>query len=161
MVAAPADRPVVRGLGPWLARTAPASLTGTLTIAVVGDARMRVLNRQFRGVDRATDVLSFPAAAPSGELGDIAIARGVARRQARQAGHAVATELRLLALHGLLHLAGFDHEAPDDRGQMARTEARLRRKGGLPVGLIERADGAQRPRQAGASSTTRVPERRR
>jgi probable rRNA maturation factor len=70
-------------------------------------------------------------------LGDIAIATGLARRQARQAGHSYALELRVLALHGLLHLLGYDHEA--DEGQMARFEARLRRRGGLAAGVIERA----------------------
>lgn len=70
-------------------------------------------------------------------LGDIVIARGVAARQARDAGHALATELRILALHGLLHLLGYDHEK--DAGEMARVEKRLRRRGGLREGLIERA----------------------
>jgi len=160
IVARPADRSAVRGLGPWLARTAPRSLRGTVTIALVTDQRMRALNTQFRGVEAATDVLSFPAGAglssdarrtpasarASGpgsgdDLGDIAIARGVAARQAKAAGHALATEVRVLALHGLLHLAGYDHES--DGGEMARVEARLRRKGGLATGLIERA--APRP----------------
>jgi probable rRNA maturation factor len=72
-------------------------------------------------------------------LGDIVIGTGVARRQAREAGHSYATELRVLALHGLLHLLGYDHERPDDAGRMARAEARLRRKGGLTRGLIARA----------------------
>jgi probable rRNA maturation factor len=62
----------------------------------------------------------------------------VARRQARAAGHSYATELRVLALHGLLHLMGYDHEDPADAGRMARIERRLRAKGGLPSGLIER-----------------------
>ena len=75
--------------------------------------------------------------APSPYLGDIAIARGVARRQAREAGHAERTELRILALHGLLHLLGYDHDS--DGGRMHRVEQRLRRKGGLRQGLIERA----------------------
>src|SRR5580765_6908836 len=74
---------------------------------------------------------------PSPHLGDIVIARGVARRQARAAGHAERTELRILALHGLLHLLGYDHE--QDNGRMLRLERRLRRKGGLREGLIERA----------------------
>jgi probable rRNA maturation factor len=73
---------------------------------------------------------------PSPHLGDIVIARGVARRQARAAGHAERTELRILALHGLLHLLGYDHE--HDNGRMLRLERRLRRKGGLREGLIER-----------------------
>ena len=69
-------------------------------------------------------------------LGDIVIARGVARRQARDAGHPESTEWRVLALHGLLHLLGYDHET--DNGRMARVEARLRRAGGLSNGLLER-----------------------
>ena len=73
---------------------------------------------------------------PSAFLGDIVIARGVAARQAREAGHGERTEWRVLALHGLLHLIGYDHE--QDEGKMRRAEARLRRKGGLDAGLIER-----------------------
>lgn len=97
---------------------------------------MRALNRQFRGKDYATDVLSFPSQ-ERGFLGDIVIAAGVAKRQAREAGHSVQTELRVLSLHGLLHLLGYDHESDD--GKMARVEARLRRKAGLEEGLIERS----------------------
>jgi probable rRNA maturation factor len=102
----------------------------------VPDRRVRLLNRQFRGKDQPTDVLSFPAGEP-GQLGDVVIAVGVARRQAQAAGHPLGTELRVLALHGLLHLLGYDHESDD--GHMARVERRLRRKGGLREGLIERA----------------------
>lgn len=129
-----------RGLGPWLAKWAPASARGDVSIAVVSDRRMRALNRQFRGKDAATDVLSFPATHMPGVssfLGDIVIAAGVAARQAREAGHPVSTELRVLALHGLLHLLGYDHDT--DGGKMARAEARLRKKAGLREGLIERA----------------------
>jgi probable rRNA maturation factor len=121
-----------------------------MTIALVSDARMRALNRRFRGKDYATDVLSFPVLADppvrsaarrrSGRgrshLGDIVIARGVAGRQARAAGHGTPEELRILALHGLLHLLGYDHE--HDHGQMARLERRLRRQGGLREALTER-----------------------
>jgi probable rRNA maturation factor len=78
-------------------------------------------------------------------LGDLVIATGVARRQAARAGHSYGTELKVLALHGLLHLLGYDHHARDDEGRMARLEARLRRKGGLPAGLIERAASSGRP----------------
>jgi probable rRNA maturation factor len=106
-----------------------------MTVAVVSDARVRALNHRYRHKDRATDVLSFPAEEP-GHLGDVVIAAGVAGRQARSAGHSLAVELRVLALHGLLHLLGYDHE--DDDGRMARLERRLRRKGGLVEGLIER-----------------------
>lgn len=119
----------------WLHRVAPARARGQITVALVPDRRIQQLNRDFRGVDKATDVLSFPADEP-GMLGDVLIARGVARRQARGAGHDLPTELRVLALHGLLHLLGYDHE--HDGGRMARLEARLRRKGGLREGLIER-----------------------
>lgn len=155
----------------WLTGVAPASARGEMVIAMVCDRKMRDLNRAFRGVDRATDVLSFPAAdvaapdagigptpgqvdaipdaghgsagrrqapdvaAPASagpgtpHLGDVVIATGVARRQARAAGHPLGAELRRLALHGLLHLLGYDHER--DGGQMERLERRLRRRGGL------------------------------
>ena len=107
-----------------------------MTVALVSDARVRALNRRYRHQDRTTDVLSFPSDTP-GVLGDVVIASGVAARQAREAGHSLATELRVLALHGLLHLLGYDHERDD--GQMARLERRLRHRGGLREGLIERA----------------------
>jgi probable rRNA maturation factor len=132
--------PSASALARWLKHIAPARARGTLSVAVVSDARVRALNRRYRGVDGTTDVLSFPASheprAASPSLGDIVIARGVARRQAREAGHSELTEWRVLALHGLLHLLGYDHER--DAGRMRRVETRLRRRGGLPSGLIER-----------------------
>jgi probable rRNA maturation factor len=141
----------VRGLGPWLARHAPARARGDLSVAIVSDRRMRALNRQFRGKDAVTDVLSFPSdrsaslrAGDRGFLGDIVIAAGVSSRQAREAGHSVQVELRVLALHGLLHLLGYDHDTDD--GKMARVEARLRKKAGLPEGLIERARDGSEPK---------------
>ena len=124
-------------LSRWLRRVAPMRARGQITVALVPDRRVQELNRTFRGTDSSTDVLSFPADEP-GVLGDVVIARGVARRQARGAGHDLPTEIRVLALHGLLHLLGYDHE--HDGGRMARLEARLRRKGGLREGLIERGD---------------------
>ena len=134
------------GLARWLASTAPISARGEVSVALVSDAHVRALNRRYRRKNRTTDVLSFPADqnAPRARstprfLGDVVIATGVARRQAREAGHSFAAELRVLALHGLLHLLGYDHEDPADKGRMARTEARLRRKGRLPAGLIERS----------------------
>ena len=123
------------GLAAWLAGVAPARARGGMTVAVVPDVRVRALNRQYRRKDVATDVLSFPSD-ERGYLGDVVIAAGVARRQARAARHPLQTELRLLALHGLLHLLGYDHER--DNGRMARVERRLRRSGGLVEGLIER-----------------------
>ena len=123
------------GLGPWLAGVAPARARGSMTVAIVPDARVRALNREYRRTDAATDVLSFPSG-ERGFLGDVVIAGGVARRQAGEAGHSLQTELRVLALHGLLHLLGYDHERDD--GRMARLERRLRRRGGLVEGLIER-----------------------
>jgi len=137
-------RPVpAPGLAAWLRRVAPARARGTVSVALVSDQRVRALNRTYRRKDYATDVLSFPnpsnpqSLIPSPFLGDIVIARGVARRQAREARHSERTELRVLALHGLLHLLGYDHER--DNGAMRRLERRLRRKGGLHEGLIERA----------------------
>jgi probable rRNA maturation factor len=123
------------GLAAWLSSVAPARARGAMTVAIVSNARVRALNRKFRRKDKETDVLSFPAEEP-GYLGDVVISSGVAARQARAAGHSLATELRVLALHGLLHLLGYDHERDD--GQMARLERRLRRQGGLQEGLIER-----------------------
>lgn len=135
-----------RGLATWLAKAAPADARGEVTVALISDARMRTLNRSYRNKDYATDVLSFPAfadrkAAKAAKaeplyLGDIVIATGVAQRQADEVGHAVGTELKVLALHGLLHLLGYDHDT--DAGTMARLEARLRRKAGLDDGLIAR-----------------------
>jgi probable rRNA maturation factor len=151
----------VRGLAAWLARIAPPTARGTVNIALVTDARIRELNRTYRRKDDATDVLSFggstgstgsksskgagayPSNLSNPFLGDIVIARGVAKRQARDAGHSEATELRVLALHGLLHLLGYDHER--DAGRMSRVERRLRRKGGLREGLIERAEPRATP----------------
>jgi len=155
-VVAGAARPsAARGLARWLARVAPRRARGAVTLALVGDARMRALNRAWRGLDEPTDVLSFPSGEAPGPtrrrrgddasepvLGDIAIALGVARRQARRLGHPLATELRVLALHGLLHLLGYDHER--DRGEMRRLERRLLRKGGIAGGLISRPAGGRR-----------------
>ncbi len=124
-----------QALGRWLTVHAPARARGMVTIALVSDPAMRRLNATFRGADYPTDVLSFPSDLP-GVLGDIAMARGVAARQARALGHSDVTEIRTLALHGLLHLLGYDHE--HDRGEMRRVEDRLRRRAGLPAGLITR-----------------------
>ena len=106
-------------------------------VLITGDAELRRLNREFRAKDYATDVLSFPGGADARpHLGDIAISLGRARAQAREFGHALEAEVRILMLHGVLHLLGYDHET--DRGQMARAEKRWRAKLSLPNGLIER-----------------------
>ena len=111
---------------------------------ITNDAELQALNRVFRRKNYATDVLSFPGveerradrkSAPP-YLGDIAISLQRARAQARQWGHSIEDEIRILMLHGVLHLKGMDHNG--DSGEMARTETRWRRKLGLPAGLIER-----------------------
>jgi probable rRNA maturation factor len=130
-----------RGLATWLQKAAPVRARGEVTIALISDGRMRTLNRAYRGKDYATDVLSFPVEDGT-FLGDIAIATGVAQRQADEAGHSIATELKVLALHGLLHLLGYDHERDD--GAMERAEARLRRAAGLKEGLIGRSRNRRR-----------------
>ena len=107
----------------------------TFDCLVTGDAELRRLNREFRGKDYATDVLSFPIAGGAG-LGDIAISLGRARAQAREFGHTVEDEIRILMLHGVLHLMGMDHESDD--GRMARAERKWRKHFALPDGLIER-----------------------
>jgi probable rRNA maturation factor len=126
-------------------------------VLLTSDAAIRRLNRQFRGKNKATDVLSFPAdgLAPGSEkiAGDLAISVPTAQRQAVAQGHALGVEIKILILHGLLHLAGYDHES--DSGQMARRERLLRGRLGLPQGLIERVgsgegDGLQ-PVRRGAS----------
>ena len=124
----------------WLVAVAPRSARGELALVLVSDRKMRSLNLKFRGVDRVTDVLSFPlcgeetltASRSTGEqyLGDVVIATGAAARQARNAGHRLGIEFRILALHGLLHLLGYDHER--DNGEMTRLELKLRRNGGIP-----------------------------
>ena len=109
----------------------------TFCCLITGDDELRQLNRRFRGKDYATDVLSFPSTADAGNLGELAISFDRARAQASDLGHTIDEELRILMLHGVLHLTGLDHER--DNGRMARAESRWRRRLGLPAGLIERA----------------------
>ncbi len=106
---------------------------GRVTCLITDDRELRRLNRQFRGLDYATDVLSFP----NENGGELAISLDRAKAQAAEHGHTVFDELRILMLHGVLHLRGMDHET--DSGEMRRAETRLRRKYGLPTGLIERS----------------------
>ena len=115
-----------------------ARLDGKVNVLLVSGADMRKLNRRYRGKDKPTDVLSFPAIPEVAArfAGDIVIASEVAAGNARSLGHRTQDELKILILHGMLHLAGYDHE--NDEGRMARAERRLRRELGLHSGLIER-----------------------
>ena len=157
------------GLARWLAAVAPPRAAGEVNVALVSDLRMRALNRKYRRKDTSTDVLHFADVfwrtlsaflSARGAPPPLALARRLRAalgpralwlpspatsssrqvwRARREAGHSYQTELRVLALHGLLHLLGYDHHDRRDNGRMGRVEAALRRKGGLASGLIERA----------------------
>jgi probable rRNA maturation factor len=103
-----------------------------VTCLITTDRELRALNRKFRKKDYAADVLSFP-----GEPGEIAVSLDRAAAQAAEHGHSLEEEIRILILHGVLHLTGMDHE--NDSGEMARAETRWRRRLGLPPALVERA----------------------
>lgn len=118
-----------------------ARLRGHVHVLVTSSSQMRSLNRRFLGKDQVTDVLSFPALANSKSqnhdlAGDIAISAEIATANAARFGHSASAEIKILALHGILHLAGFDHER--DNGDMACREAKLRQTLKLPSALIER-----------------------
>ncbi len=133
--------PSARTLARFLTEAQSAvGLKGEVTVLLTNDAGIRRLNRQFRGKDKTTDVLSFPAEGIGAEeiAGDLAISTPTALKQSVEQGHPFATEIKILILHGLLHLAGYDHEADD--GKMARRERLLRARLGMPQGLIERAE---------------------
>ncbi len=141
--------PSARALARFLRQAqAAARVRGEVSVLLTTDRKIRRLNRQFRGKDKATDVLSFPApkAVARETAGDLAISVTRALRQAREQGHPLAAEIKVLMLHGLLHLAGFDHERDD--GEMARRERLLRGRLGLPQGLIERSGDHPRGRRA-------------
>jgi probable rRNA maturation factor len=134
-------------------------LPGEVDILLTTDSELRRLNRTFRGKNKPTDVLSFPSPpeiAPH-HAGDLAISLETAARQAAAYGHTLADEVRILILHGLLHLSGMDHET--DSGEMASREAALRRQLRLPSTLIERASKPA-PRKPIASKR-KSPARRR
>ena len=136
-----------------------AKLGGEVNVLVAGSQEIRELNRRYRGRDEVTDVLSFPAdgGAGKGFAGDIAISADLAAQSARQFGHPPAEELQILLLHGVLHLAGYDHER--DNGLMAQTEERLRAQLGLPAALIARSgDDDGRPAQLRLSYVPRRKE---
>ena len=121
-----------------------AGLRAAVNVLVTSNAELRELNRRFRGKDQATDVLSFPAlpGLKPRYAGDIAISAEIAAHNARTLGHTAAEEIKILALHGILHLRGYDHER--DRGKMARREEKLRRDLRLPIALIERGRRSRR-----------------
>ena len=127
-------------LSRFLARARRAAgLKGVVNVLVTSSADMKSLNRRFRGKDKPTDVLSFPAEPDARKkfAGEIAISAEIASQNARSLGHSPAEEVKILVLHGVLHLRGYDHEC--DNGRMARREKQLRAKLHLPLGLIERA----------------------
>ena len=114
-----------------------ARLRGMVTLMVTDNHELRALNLRFKGADRATDVLSFPAPVfVRGFAGDIAISVEIAAKNARLLRHSVSDEIRILVLHGVLHLAGYDHDS--DNGEMASRELLMRKRLSLPTGLIER-----------------------
>lgn len=131
-------------------------LTGAVDVLLTGDSTLRQLNKSFRGKNKPTDVLSFPA--PSAfavkHAGDLAISLETAARQASTYGHTLRDEVRILLLHGLLHLSGEDHET--DNGEMAAREATLRRELRLPATLIERTTRKTTKKH---STTTKRPSR--
>lgn len=138
------ELPTARTLARFLTLAqAAVHVRGQVTVLLTTDDAIRKLNRKFRGKNKATDVLSFPAEGPNRGTGaetiagDLAISVTTALGQAAEQGHPLSTEIKVLILHGLLHLAGYDHEA--DNGLMARHERLLRGKLKLPQGLIERA----------------------
>ena len=143
-----------RGLDSFVLKASHAAgLSGAVSVLITGNSSMRGLNARFRGKNRPTDVLSFPAAASAnGFVGDIAVSLDVAVANARLLGHSVADEIRLLILHGILHLAGYDHES--EQGEMAKEEIVLRKRLALPTGLIERGYKAKAPKKSARATLT-------
>lgn len=137
-----------------------AELSGEVNVLITSNDYMRRLNREFRGKDEATDVLSFPASPNGGKgvMGDIAISAEIASSNARSLNHSFEQELKILLLHGVLHLAGYDHET--DNGEMAHIEQRLRAKLKLPSSLIERANGLENhePNVGSAGASPKHPQ---
>jgi probable rRNA maturation factor len=145
-------------------------VAGRVSVLLASDSAIKRLNGKFRGKHRTTDVISFPALeipvqksrsrqrpAHPPIAGDLAISLDAAARQAQRFGHPVVVELKILMLHGLLHLAGYDHET--DAGEMATREEQLRRRFRLPATLIARtvtqtAPPKRRTKKSGASRTS-------
>ncbi len=112
------------------------AIKGIVDVLITTNKEMKSLNASFRRKDEATDVLSFPAEGVNGLAGEIAISLELAKTNAERLGHSTSNEIKILILHGMLHLAGYDHEK--DHGEMSKKERRLRESLNLPVGLIER-----------------------
>jgi|SRR5437868_5602433 probable rRNA maturation factor len=139
-----------------------AGVRGAVNVLITGSSAMRALNLRFRGKNKPTDVLSFPAeeTARSGKMsvaGEIAISADIAAQNALRLGHSVAAEVKVLTLHGMLHLAGMNHER--DNGEMARKEAKLRRVLRLPATLTERAQPARSSNDRTRSSPRQMKRR--
>jgi probable rRNA maturation factor len=151
-----------RAIGNFLARAARAAeLEGAVSVLLTGDEEIRRLNREFRHKDKATDVLSFPAAQVNGHAGvagDLAISVETAACEAERRGHPLEVELKILLLHGVLHLAGWDHET--DSGEMSEKEEALRAELGLGEGLIARAETQGRAQSTKRRAQTHVRESR-
>jgi probable rRNA maturation factor len=132
---------------------AAVGLPGEVEVLLTGDAELKRLNRSYRHKNKATDVLSFPTPPEIAEhhAGDLAISLDTAGRQAAQYGHSLEIEVRVLLLHGLLHLSGLDHET--DHGEMAAREAELRTELRLPVSLIDRVTNAAPKKKSPARKT--------
>ncbi len=124
-----------------------AGVEGQVQVLITSSDQLRELNRRFRRKDKPTDVLSFPATS-DGEAGDIAISADIASENAYLLGHSLEEELRILILHGILHLAGHDHE--NDGGEMEALESELRERLKLPSSLIERTHAAARAKKRSA-----------
>jgi probable rRNA maturation factor len=130
-------------------------LRAAVNVLITSSRELRVLNSRFRGKDRPTDVLSFPPLLRSNRFaGDIAIAADIAVQNARRLGHSATEEIKILVLHGVLHLAGYDHE--HDRGEMASKEQSMRRQLGLREGLLERGERPNAVRSGRASARVRT-----
>lgn len=135
-------------------------LKGEVNVLLTSSHELRKLNRRFRGKNHPTDVLSFPSTSDvlDGPVGDLAISAEIAAKYARRLGHSTPEEIKILTLHGVLHLAGYDHE--HDHGEMARKEQRLRKSLGLPSGLIERNERRKSALTAkGAKPSQRTPRK--
>ena len=130
-------------------------LSGAVSVLITSSREMRELNYRFRRKNEATDVLSFPAlrGVVTRFAGDVAISAEIASANAKRLGHSAAEEVKILVLHGVLHLSGYDHER--DHGEMARTEVSLRKEMRLPAGLIERREELNRKDREGAQRTRR------